>query len=239
MNSRSELLINTYQPQVAIVVYKSGVGDDFYLESHNINESGGLTEGKPLKEETINGMVDVFFDEKKNRIKITGFIPENILSFDTLPGGQYQMIWHRPAEIRVMHFAPHLKLKTGKVWVPAMLYVVVKKNLWVYALKRSGRPEFKTALFRAPFHNVSDEGLVCLGSAHVKKPSVNTYESLVKYWEDLFWLSEFTHLNGASNPTKSEMDKVYQRLLKSKTKLKWSNIDELKQLGKSVKHLFK
>lgn len=236
---RTDLLLKTYQPEVAVVVYKSKTSDEYYLESHDVNENGTLREGKPLKEETIAGMVGVFFDERKNRIRVSGFLPDNVLMFDAMAGGQYQMMWYRPAEIRVMHFASQLKIKTGKYWVPPMLYVVNRGHLYVFALKKNARPELKTALFRAPFHNVNDNGDVCLGSAKVKKPGTNTYETLMKYWEDLFWLSEFSHLNGASNPTKSELEKVYNRLYKSKTKLKWSDMDELKQTGKTVKHLFK
>jgi PRTRC genetic system protein B len=238
--NRTELLLNSFKPEVAIVVYKSTMGqDEFYLESHSFNDEGKILEGKPLREETINGMVDVFFDERKNKIKVTGFIPDNVISFDTLPGGQYHLVWHRPAEIRVMHFASQLKLSVGKTWIPATVYVVNRGHLFIYAMKKNSRPELKTALFRAPFHNVSDDGAVCLGSAKVKKPSVNSYENLMKYWEDLFWLSEFTHLNGAKNPTKSELGKVYQKLLKSKTKLKWSDLDELKPAGLSLKQIFK
>jgi PRTRC genetic system protein B len=236
---RTELLMQTYRPQVAIVVYKDNYGDNFYLESHSVNADGALMEGKPLKQETIAGMVDVFFDERKNMLRVTGFMPENILSFDLLPGGNYKMVWHRPAEVRVMHFSKALKLKTGKTWVPSVIYAVDAGSLSVFAKKTNNRPELKTALFRAPFHNVGDDGHVCLGSAKVKKPSVTNYESLMKYWEDLFWLSEFTHLNGASNPTKTDLKKVYTRLLKSKTRLKWSDLTELKQTPKTLKSLYR
>lgn len=237
--NRTELLMKSYSPEVAIVVYKDRHADDFYLESHTFNSAGGLMEGKPLKQETIAGMVDVFFDERKNMLRVSGLMPDNLLSFEHLPGGQYKMIWHRPAEIRVMHFAKQLKLQTAKTWVPPVVYVSNRGDLYVYSKKISGRPDIKTALFRAPFHNVADDGKVCLGSAKVKKPGVTTYESLMKYWEDLFWLSEFTHLNGASNPTKTDLQKVYQRLLKSKTKLKWSDINELKQTGKTLKSFYR
>jgi len=240
MNDNMELLLKTYKPEVAIVVYGSRtVHNDYYLESHTFNEAGGLMEGKPLMEETLNSMVDVFFDERQNRLRVSGFIPENIVSFELLPGGSCHMTWYRPAEIRVMHFAAALKLNTGKMWVPAMYYVVNRNSLYVFATKKSGRPDMNTVLYRAPFFNVSDNGSVCLGSAQVKKPTIHSYENLMKYWEDLFWLSKFSHLNGATNPTKSDLSDVYKKLLKSKTKLKWSDIDELKTNGKKVKSIFK
>lgn len=234
-NARTEKLLMDYNPQLAIVVYKSNQSNDnFYLESHQINENGALLEGKPLLQETIQQMVDLFFDERKNTATIKGMIPENLLSFDLLPGGNYKMIWYRPAEIRVIHFANSLKLNTEKVWVPATLYVSNKNSLDVYALKANTRPKETTLLFRAPYHNVGDDGDVCLGSANVAKPKVLTYANLIKYWEDLFWLSEFTHANGMDH-VKTDLHKVWTKLINSKTKLKWSDLNELVQLKKTLK----
>ncbi len=229
MNNRTEILMSTYKPMLAIVAYASntnGMSSEYYLESHTINESGALLEGKPLLQETIQEMVDVFFDERKNMAQIKGIIPDNLLSYEPLPGGNSRMVWYRPAEIRVVHFSAQLKISTGKVWVPAMLYVTEKNSLDVWALKSNTRPNAGTKLFKAPFFNVSDRGDVCLGSAQVAKPKDKTYENLMKYWEDLFWLSEFTHLND-SNKTKRDLTEVWKELVASKTKLKWSDLNEL------------
>src|SRR5690349_15115267 len=122
-NQRTSVLMSEYRPQLAVVVYQSGTErDDYYLESHTIT-----AEGKPLLQETLQEMVDVFFDERKNTVNVRGLIPDNLLSFDLLPGGHYKMVWYRPAEIRVMHFAKQLQLPTAKTWVPAMVYVVNRK----------------------------------------------------------------------------------------------------------------
>ena len=237
MNERTTSLSAQYKPAMAITVYKGG-DRKFYLESHTINEAGQVMEGKPLLQETIQEMVDVFFDERKNTVAIGGLIPDNLLSFNHMPGGNYMMAWYRPAEIRVMHFAPQLKLPTTKTWVPGTIYMVDRKSLSVFSFKGAGRPKESTKIFKAPYYNVGD-GAVCLGNATVKKPTDKTYTSLMKYWEDLFWLSEFTHLNG-DNKTKSDMGEVWKRLLTSKTKLKWSDIDELLPDGKkTLKSLLK
>lgn len=227
MSSRTDILMSTYKPELAIIVHKGSADrTDFYLESHVINEHGQLLEGKPLQQDTIQEMVDVFFDERQNQISVGGFMPSNILSFDVAHGGNYKMVWYRTEEERFLHFASQLKISSGKAWVPALVYKVDRRSLTVVAVKTNQRPVLKTKLFRPPFHNVSDLGSVCLGSAKVAKPKHNTYDSLMKYWEDLFWLSEFSHLNGASNPTKSPLENVWKKLIKSK-KTKWSDIDEL------------
>lgn len=217
-----------YKPKVAIIVFQEGqdYGSNYYLESHTINESGQLMEGKPLAQETIEDMVNVFHKNRQSVVKVTGMIPENLLHFEFLSGGNYNMTWYRPAEVKVLHHAAALKIPTAEAWVPAMLYKTNGKNLSVYALGTNKRPVENTKLFYAPYFNVSDGG-VCLGNAKVKKPAKWTYEAMMKYWEDLFWLSEFTHVNGKERVKSGDLTAVWTRLIKSKKKLKWSDIKEL------------
>ena len=231
MDTRMQTLMSEYKPVVSLMVYQtkntlSGEGE-YYLESHDITEDGKVMEGKPLKEETLQGIVGVFFDERKNLMNVAGMIPEGLLQFKLLPGGNYKMVWYRPEEIRVLHHAKQLKITTGKAWVPPMVYVADKNQLSVYALAIAGRPKENTRLFLAPFFNVGDDGSVCLGNARVKKPIEKTYLSLMQYWEDLFWLSEFSHVNGSKKVKSEDLAEVWRRLLKSKTRRKWSDIDEL------------
>ena len=231
-NERTDILTSTYTPKLSIVVYKSNTADQYYLESHNITDDGKMMEGKPLLQETIESMVDAFYNEKQDYAKIKGLIPDNMLSFEFLNGGNYKMAWYRPAEVRYMHFSAGLKLMSGKAWVPAMVYIAKNKSLCVYALRSNTRPTENSKIFMAPFHNVSgNSGSVCLGSAMVRKPKHLTYSNLQQYWEDLFWLSEFTHRNG-DNPVKTDLDSVWKKLVASKATLKWSELNELVQIDK-------
>ena len=241
MNQRTEILSKKYKPELSIVVYRADDSrKDFYLESHQINDEGKIMEGKPLLQQTIQEMVDVFFDERKDRSQLGGTIPENLLQYKSLPGGNYRLVWYQPAEIRMIHFKDQLHIPSGRAWMPAMIYIVDRNDLEVFAMKVNTRPKESTKLFRAPFHNVADDGDVCLGSAKVKKPVDQSFAAAIKYWEDLFWLSEFSHFNGATDPTKSGLGKVWKRLMKSRQKIKWSDIDELKELkNKSLKSILR
>lgn len=228
MNELTENLVKEFSPRVAIIAYASDEKwSDCYLESHII-ENGKIMAGKPLRQETIEGMVDVFFDQQQNQARITGFIPENLLQFIHLPGGHFKMTWYRPAERHVLHFQGSLKIPTGEAWCPPMVWSIDRKVLSVYALDADKRPTPETKIFRAPFHNVADGGDVCLGSAKVAKPAEKTYTAIMKYWEDLFWLSIFTHLHGSNSPTKTNMNMLWKRLIASK-RLKWDQLKELKQ----------
>lgn len=233
-NNRTEELTKSYKPKLAIMVYEAN-RNEYYLESHSINDKGQILEGKPLLQETIQNVVDVFYNENKNKQTIGGLIPEGLLSFKHNSNGNYKMVWYRPAEVRVLHFKKELGLPVAKCYVPAMLYVVDRKNLDVFALIDDTRPTELTKLYRAPFPNVSDNGSVCLGDAKVKKHE-NTYAAIMQYWEDLFWLSEFTHFNGSDKITKKPIDKFWRTLINSKTKKKWSDYDILIESKEQLKN---
>lgn len=215
MNNRTESLLKLYNPSLAIVVYTTPK-QEYYLESHAVDEKGMLLEGKPLKQETINDMVDFFFNERKNRSEVTGVFPANMLSFEPLPGGKYTIIWYREAEARMLHFSKNLHIPSDIAWAPSLLYIASGDSLWIYALDSPARPVPGAQLYQAPFHNVGTDGRVCLGSAAVKKPERPTYENIIKYWEDMFWLSEFTHLAGTFNPTKSNLNLLWKEQIETK-----------------------
>lgn len=236
MNDLTDALIREYKPKLAIIAYTPGEDGgnwtDTYLESHVIDSSGKLLEGKPLKQETLDGIVDVFFDERQNRSAITGLLPDNLLKYEPLPGGNIEMIWYRPEEKRNLFFSEQLHIPSGEAWVPALIYHAERKSLNIYALNSNDRPKENTQLYHAPFHNINSDGNVCLGSAKVKKEKRNTYQSLMKYWEDMFWLSEFTHLAGHENITKTNVNTLWKKLIGKETK--WSSIDELKPIKKTT-----
>ncbi|HXR84294.1 MAG TPA: hypothetical protein VN722_08300 [Hanamia sp.] len=241
MNITAKELTAVFKPTLAVIVYstaKESYDENYYLESHNIGPTGEILEGKPLLQETFDDIVDVFFDERKNRTAVSGFIPENLLSFDVLPGGFYSMMWFQPSQPKLMHFQESLKIPSGMAEVPSLIYKVERKGLSVYAIKTNDRPGLITKLFRAPFHNVYSSGEVCLGTAKIKKPVEKTYLSEMQYWEDLFWKSEFSHLNGDDSPTKTNLNILWKKAIGSKNK-KWDN-NELKPFdkNKTLKNLF-
>jgi PRTRC genetic system protein B len=236
MNTLTDNLICEFKPILAITVY--GVADgagDYYLESHDINDKGEVLAGKPLEQSTLQGIVDVFFDERKNMSRITGMIPDNLLAFELRPGGGYKMIWWRPAEKRVLQHTASLKIPTDNAWIPALIYSVEHNSLTVYALENDTRPQSATKLFHAPFFNVDDDGDVCLGNANVKKPKDPSYTDIMKYWEDLFWLSEFSHVNGEEKIKSGDLAEFWRKLLKRNCSKKWSDIDQLIPTKKTLK----
>lgn len=200
MNELTNKLTSRFVPQMALIVYACQDGyEKYYIESRPILD-GNMGAGAPLTEKTYNLMVKGLEDKQKKKkeqiLSIGGAIPECLLYFNYEPE-RLKLIWHRPAEQRVMHFAENLHIPEGPAMVPPMLYVAEKGGLKVFALKDNKRPGEKTKLYIPPFHNCSSSGSVCLGSAKAKYPERLEYAKLMEYYEQLFWGSNFTH-NGAA-----------------------------------------
>ena len=121
-------------------------------------------------------------------------VPENVLYCDTRIGNE-KIVWYRKPEDRILFFSEGLGIENGKMGVPGLIYCVKGKNLSVYAFKGS-KP--KKMLYCAPFMNTSESG-VCLGNSKVTFPEERTFENVMKYWETMFWQSEFSHILG-DNP---------------------------------------
>ncbi len=118
-----------------------------------------------------------------------------------------------------------LKIENAEYHLPGIIYEAGENRLNIYAYKDKELTD-KTELYAAPFFNVTGAS-VCLGSAKIEKPKDLTYMNLLEYWEKKFWLTEFSHLGGGGNPTKSNLV-----LVTKAAKDKPFKLEELKPLNK-------
>ncbi len=103
----------------------------------------------------------------------------------------------------MMFFKESLHIENAEYNLPGVIYEVRDERMNIYAyIDKELKPE--TELYAAPFFNVTGAS-VCLGSAKIDKPTEITYDKLLEYWEKKFWLTEFSHLGGNGNPTKSNL----------------------------------
>ena len=214
MNSLTEQLQATYNPKMAIVVYHKQLGEEYYLESHEI-ENGRMGAGKPLDERTIRDLVKYFADDYATREEIRGAIPKQLLYCEWNPTRKV-MVWYNEPQERMMHFTGDLHIGSGTAMQPGLIYVKINNSLKVYATKAKGRPSEKEKLYIPPYHNCSSDGSVCLGSARVAKPKP-TYEGYIAYHEQMFWGSEFSHLAARNSNMKDNINLYWKRAIKSKT----------------------
>jgi len=185
------------RPFISIIGYKNQ--DDYYFETHPIDKTDeGYTMGvgAPLTVECISEIASNFSVEYS--MEPHGCMPSNLLYFDNRVGHQ-RYIWYNLPRKRMMYFTKSLNIEDGEYCVPGIIYVVTGDKLDVYAFKGK-KP--KSELFKAPYFNVSDAA-VCLGVAKVAYPDNPSFSDFLKYWEDKFWLTEFSHLG--RNPIKGNL----------------------------------
>lgn len=214
-------------PQAALIAYRSQDGNQCFLELRKIGEDGKMSEGRPVTYEFMNELTRNYSGMQGGTP--FGVIPKNLLYCDTRKGSE-KYIWYNPPRRRMMYFRECLKIENAEYNLPGVIYVAKESALDIYAYK-GGIPDEKTELFEAPFFNVTRSS-VCLGSARIEKPDNPTYDCLLEYWEKRFWLTEFTHLGGNGNPTKSNLVLVTKAAQNAPF-----NPDELKPLKITLKNI--
>ena len=122
-------------------------------------------------------------------------LPERVLSLS-----MSQMAWWCPASRRRIWFKPGTGVKdaamlrklNGKfVQHPALLFIA-GRGLTVLALAADGRPTPTTRVYRAPYFNLSPQGVMCEGTA--KLPQILSV-NLIDQFEHAFFNSAFSHSN--------------------------------------------
>lgn len=102
--------------------------------------------------------------------------------------------WWTPAQTRPLFFYEKSSLApiSGKHFpLPALVWRIVGGELYVRALRDNIRPSADTRLFRAPFWNTNQAGLVCQGS--MRRPETITAATTAE-WVDGFFAAQFTHV---------------------------------------------
>lgn len=122
-------------------------------------------------------------------------LPERVLSISMsqmawwIPAGR-RRIWFRPEE-RIKDAARLKKLNGKFVQHPALLFIA-GRGLTVLALDKDERPAAGSPVYRAPYFNLSPQGLMCAGSA--KLPNTLGV-SVLDQFEKGFFNSAFSHSN--------------------------------------------
>lgn len=227
-NELTRKLRTLLNPQAALIVYaeenKSYHTDDngYFIEVRDIDENGTMGEGRPVTVEFMNELVRGY--SESHSVTPYGRIPSNLLWFDPRKGSE-KYIWYNPPQKRMMFFHEVLKIESAEYNLPGVIYEAGENRLNIYAYMGK-EPKEDSKLYTAPFFNVTGAS-VCLGSAKIDRPKDLTYTNLLDYLEKKFWLTEFSHLGGYGNPTKSNLV-----LVTKAAKDKPFDLDELKPLNK-------
>lgn len=232
MNKLTKKMFDKYSPQMAIIIYQSMHEHHFYLERRDIQPTGEMLNGIPLTEDCLSDIVSTFSTVEKNIIH--GRIPENMLWADCRTG-QGKYVWYYPESKRKLYFSEKLEIESGEMWLPGLIFCVIGDQLSVYAYTdKNLTPE--TLLYKPPLFNIDDNAKVCLGSAKAKISEELTYDSIIAYWEKMFWNSSFSHLSGA-NPVKGNICNLYKHGMKTGCKFPCNKLNH--KINLQVKSLLK
>ena len=226
-NELTRKLKTMLHPQAALIVYaeesdRYNTDDNgYFVEVRDIDENGIMGEGRPVTVEFMNELLRGY--SESHSATPYGRIPSNLLWFDPRKGSE-KYIWYNPPQKRMMFFHDVLKIESAEYNLPGIIYEAGESRLNVYAYKDAELTD-KTALFAAPFFNVT-KASVCQSNKKIERPKDLNYTNLLEYWEKKFWLTEFSHLGGGGNPTKSNLV-----LVTKAAKNKPFNLDELKPLN--------
>ena len=167
-----------------------------------------MMEGKPMDEETLAELSNSIKTREIDKIFCKGFFPKNILYFGEDNFKPF-IIWHLPKAKRNLSFKKSLEIKNGMYNLPALVFKLKNDTLSVFAIKDDNLKD-DTILYKAPFHNVYEDGRICMGNAIIKKN--NELNVIVKNYEDAFFMSEFSHYMNQGSPIKKNLNIYFEKL---------------------------
>ncbi len=184
MHLRDDKELNdVMQPASAVVFYQHPTMPRLvYIEQYSAKK-GKLAKGRPATEESLAGLCEMFLPYLKSQ---SAYIPDSIVAYAPL---REFIAWWRPAGTHPLFFSKKMGIKSGTAPLPPLLFVVKKKEMFVWALKENKRPTPEDVLMAPPFYNIYREGRVCTGNASLPD---NASSSSISKWMDVFFLSEFS-----------------------------------------------
>jgi PRTRC genetic system protein B len=202
MNKMTREIARMMRPTAALIAYSSEDENwqkDYYLEFRKIGKEGMMDAGKPVSIKFVQSLAESFCVESSS--VPYGEIPKGLLYVNTREGNY---VWHTSLCRKYLYFKSSLNIPNGEYSIPGLVWQVKRESLHLFAYKTK-RLTSGTQLYAAPFFNVNpNSGSVCLGNAKLKLPEKLTFPMFIKYWEEKFFLSEFSHLLG-DNPTKTNL----------------------------------
>ena len=178
------------EPRKALVFYGQQAGYietiDF-VQAHNIDKRGNIEEGKPVSQNCMRDLLASFYEEYQASIETVYLYPERLLAFN--PALDF-MCWYAPKQERAIFF----QNTSYMVKWPALVFMVRKDDIYIFATKSNKRPDANTPLYHAPIWNTYDDGSMCKGSAVFGNRLSPEY---MRQWQDGVYNSTFTHPNGS------------------------------------------
>lgn len=197
-----------------LAIYRPTSDHEFYIEKHDV-VAGQVQAGIPLQRRSLTQMAkSIISKDVQNRVGFKGLCPKNLLSF-SLSNGEKKLLWLAPAQKRPMFFTPDLKIPNGEAHQPNLIFFLDDTDLSVFAIKDENvSPE--TELFIPPFHNLSREGKVCMGTT--RRKDCDCIDDLMAHWENAFYFSYFSHAGNIHDELPYNINTFWKKLIEKQSK---------------------
>ena len=216
------LFNSSYKPRMVVTIYQEqspyGMNHEYYMESANVESHEGdfvLGVAKPFKVDTLKSLGQFLNENHNAKLSFDGMIPSNVIKAES-GTGDVSLVWYVKASERELRFTDKLNIKSGKANVPTLIFKYHNKSVEVFALSSSRRPNENTAIYRAPFHNVGNEGSLCRGSAKYKQKHTDSYNEIMTDVENVFFNSLFSEIHG--KPVEGNLNTLWRKQIKGSSK---------------------
>ncbi|HEY4324008.1 MAG TPA: PRTRC system protein B [Mucilaginibacter sp.] len=205
---------NLYQPVKTLLIYTKQTEEEtnsVYVESYDIGRLGNPINAHPLTVKETLALGQIFQSAQEIQtgfLRCKGVMPNKVLYVNPEKSGY--AVWYTPPQEVPLFFATALGITSGRGKVPAMVWRASRESIAVYALKGHRKPVENTALYHAPFFNISTDGKVCMGNVRIQIGQETRLEDFMAQWESYFWNSYFSHLMGDFNPVTENIVQLWQ-----------------------------
>lgn len=212
----------SFKPIKVLRVYSRS--REYYIEIHDVSKVGEEfheSAGRPLRKETLKKLLGSVNKREVKSYWMDKIIDPGILHFIPEKHNR-KIVWWRPEQQYDMSFKKETGIKDGKIWMPALLFVLTGGSLEVYSIKNE-RPTLSSEVYYAPLLNYLSGGHICWGTTKNNTDKIHEIDVEVREWEKMLWNSRFTHA-GSSPSTKTDLIGIYKNLVNTKTKFPFDEL---------------
>ena len=223
-----------YYPKSALVFYqKKGNHGNSYVEFFDMDRNGNPVNAHPLSLNEAKRLARALnvddYDDKRFLVP-KSIMKKEILHIDHRTS---RVMWFTKAQQRNLYFIKSFDISNGLASVPPMLWLASRESVMVYALATDRKPTGNTKLYHAPFFNIHENGVVCMGTVDIDMKNIRCLEEFTSAWEDYFFNSNFSHLMSGFNPVNGNCVLLWTDLIGTG---KPFLMDALKANGRTVKN---
>lgn len=207
------------EPVMLLTIYKSAVQEEddygqmqttegYYIEQHpvlHVQQQYVVSAGQPLQMQHLRSLGKTLaYEEQLNLLRLDGSLGNRLLHYAPHPD-KPEVWWLSRAGQRELRFSAGMDpLTDGSYQLPPMLFRAIGPELYCWFLDQPEDCSLRESYLQVCcLPNIDANGKVCIGSSRMPDlQKLKSVEQWIQHIEDGFWLSQFSHFNGAMEVAK-------------------------------------